>query len=149
MAHFHQIPVQVYKETSDCTVITFDVPTELQEEFQYSQGQHLTLRTFIDGEDIRRSYSLCSSPVDKEWKVAVKQIPGGAFSSYANTDLKSGDVLDIFRNNKQLYGLTITALHEGKENQYICIYENAGWGEYPIITDVVCMRKTETRRVRK
>ncbi|MBC8756719.1 phenylacetate-CoA oxygenase/reductase subunit PaaK [Kordia sp. YSTF-M3] len=96
MAKFHEIEVaEVYKDTSDCTVITFDIPENLQEEFNYIQGQYLTLRKMINGEDVRRSYSLCSSPVDKQWKVAVKQIPGGVFSTYANTELKAGDTLQL------------------------------------------------------
>ena len=99
MAQFHQLSIQVYKETKDCSVITFNVPKKLQETFKYRQGQHLTLRAFIDGEDVRRSYSLCSSPVDNEWQVAVKQIPGGAFSTYANTVLKTGGVLDVMPPN--------------------------------------------------
>ena len=95
MAKFHEIEVaEVHKETSDCTVITFNIPENLQEEFKYIQGQYLTLRKIINDEDIRRSYSLCSSPVDNQWKVAVKQIPGGIFSTYANTVLKAGDKLD-------------------------------------------------------
>ncbi len=68
MAKFHKIKVKdIYKETDDCSVITFDVPDELAENFNFRQGQHLTLKADINGEDTRRSYSLCSSPVDKQW----------------------------------------------------------------------------------
>ncbi len=96
MALFHSLRVKdIYKETVDCSVITFDVPENLHEVFDFSAGQHLTLRAIINDEDVRRSYSLCSSPLDKEWKVAVKQIPGGIFSTYVNEDLKSGDVLQL------------------------------------------------------
>ena len=104
MAKFHEIEVaDVYKETSDCTVITFNIPENLQEEFNYIQGQYLTLRKTINDEDIRRSYSLCSSPVDKQWKVAVKQIPGGVFSTYANTELKAGDTLELMTPQGSFY----------------------------------------------
>ena len=90
MAKFHKIKVKdVYKETDDCSVIIFDVPEELAEEFNFRQGQHLTLKADIDGEDTRRSYSLCSSPVDKEWQVAVKTISEGKFSSFVNSSLLS------------------------------------------------------------
>lgn len=96
MATFHPIKVRdIYKETSDCSVITFDIPSELSEEFAFRQGQHLTLRADINGEDIRRSYSLCSSPISGEWRVAVKQIPEGKFSTYVNTVLKAGDTLEM------------------------------------------------------
>jgi len=94
MAQFHTIKVaQVYKETKDTTVVTFEIPEHLKSDFKFTQGQHLTLRKKINGHDVRRSYSLCSSPLDNQWRVAIKQIPGGIFSSYANTTLKSGDEL--------------------------------------------------------
>ena len=85
MAKFHDITVKnVYKETNDCTVIEFDVPENLKEDFKYSQGQHLTLKKDFNGEDVRRSYSLCSSPVENKWRVAVKKIPTGKFSTFVN-----------------------------------------------------------------
>ncbi len=96
MAEFHQIKVaEVYKETKDTVVIEFDIPKHLLKSFKFTQGQHLTLRKIINDEDIRRPYSLCSSPVENKWKVAVKQIPEGIFSTFANTELKSGDSLEI------------------------------------------------------
>ena len=94
MAKFHSIKVaDIYKETKDCSVITLDIPQELQTDFQFTQGQHVTLRALIDGQDVRRSYSLCSSPTEKKWRVAVKKINHGLFSSYVNEKLKKGDVL--------------------------------------------------------
>ncbi|MDP2686268.1 MAG: 2Fe-2S iron-sulfur cluster-binding protein [Aequorivita sp.] len=96
MSKFHKIKVKdVYKETHDCSVITFDVPPELVGEFNFRQGQHLTLKADINGEDTRRSYSLCSSPVEKQWQVAVKTIPEGKFSSYVNSKLHAGDTLEV------------------------------------------------------
>ena len=96
MATFHNIKIkEIRKETDDCSVISFDIPAHLSEEFSYRQGQHLTLKADINGEDIRRSYSLCSSPLNGDWKVAVKQIPEGKFSTYVNTILKNGDSLEI------------------------------------------------------
>ena len=104
MAQFYDIQIsEVSKETEDCTVITFHIPDQLRELFSYTQGQYLTLRKMIGGEDVRRSYSLCSSPVDNEWKVAVKQIPGGVFSTYANTELKAGDVLELMPPSGHFY----------------------------------------------
>ena len=96
MAVFHHITIKdIYKETDDCSVLTFDIPEDLQTEFKFRQGQHLTLKATINGEDVRRSYSLCSSPQEGEWKVAVKQILGGLFSTYANETLKKGDVIEV------------------------------------------------------
>src|SRR3954454_22192153 len=94
--HFEKIHIkEIKKETPDCVSIVFDIPEELQEQFLFKHGQHLTMRTCINGGEVRRSYSLCSSPLDKEWKVAVKKAEGGLFSNYANTVLKNGDFLEI------------------------------------------------------
>ncbi|MCB0399657.1 MAG: 2Fe-2S iron-sulfur cluster binding domain-containing protein [Winogradskyella sp.] len=96
MADFYKLRIKdIYKETKDTSVVTFDVPDALHEQFKFSQGQHLTLKTIINGEDVRRSYSLCSSPFDNEWKVAVKEIPGGKFSTFVNSTLKTGDELEV------------------------------------------------------
>ena len=104
MAEFYNIQVKdIYKETKDCSVVSFNIPEDLHTTFNFKAGQYLTLRKEINGEDIRRSYSLCSSPLDKEWKVAIKQIPGGVFSTYANTELKAGDYLSIAKPSGEFY----------------------------------------------
>ena len=96
MSRFYDIQLnEVYKETDDTTVLSFNVPEDLKDAFRYRQGQFLTLKADIDGEDVRRSYSLCSSPLDNEWKVAVKEIFEGKFSTYANRKLKTGDHLEV------------------------------------------------------
>ncbi|MCB0462506.1 MAG: FAD-binding oxidoreductase [Flavobacteriaceae bacterium] len=96
MADFYNLKVaDIYKETKDTSVVTFKIPLELKEKFQFTQGQHLTLKANIDGEDIRRSYSLCSSPFENLWKVAVKQIPQGKFSTYINEKVKVGDNIEV------------------------------------------------------
>lgn len=96
MAKFHNIQIQdIYKVTKDCSVVTFQIPNELTTEFQYKQGQHLTLKTMVDGEEVRRSYSLCSSPIENKWQVAVKRISGGLLSTFINENLKKGDFLEI------------------------------------------------------
>ena len=96
MVDFHNLKVtDIYKETEDTSVLTFMIPTSLYNSFKYRQGQHLTLKANINGEDVRRSYSLCSSPLDNKWQVAVKQIPGGKFSTYINESLKVDDVLEV------------------------------------------------------
>ncbi len=98
MAKFHTLQVKdIYKDTDDCSVIEFDVPEDLKETFKFKSGQYLTLRTTINDEDIRRSYSLCSSPLDNEWKVAVKQIPEGKFSTFVNQTLQKGDSLQVMK----------------------------------------------------
>lgn len=96
MAKFFPLTVaDIYKDTDDCAVLTFDVPAEIQPEFQFKQGQHLTLRSQIGNQDVRRSYSLCSSPLENKWQVAVKKIDGGLFSTFVNETLKEGDTIEV------------------------------------------------------
>ncbi len=96
MQKFYNLTVKnLYKETTDTSVVEFDIPEQLQESYSFKAGQYLTLEANINGEEVRRSYSLCSSPLDKRWKVAVKQITSGVFSTYVNTKLKIGDTLKV------------------------------------------------------
>lgn len=129
MAQFHKLRIKdIYKETSDCSVIEFEVPSRLEASFVFRQGQHLTLKTDINGEDVRRSYSLCSSPMDKQWKVAVKQIPGGKFSTYANEELHIGDSLDVMEPSGT-FGVS-TAPKEAKNYLFFA----AGSGITPVLS---------------
>ncbi|GAA0871395.1 phenylacetate-CoA oxygenase/reductase subunit PaaK [Gangjinia marincola] len=129
MAKFHDIQVKdVYKETADCAVVTFDIPQELKENFAFEQGQHLTLKAQIDGEEVRRSYSLCSSPVDDLWRVAVKEIPGGKFSTFVNNKLSAGDTLGVMPPS----GKFNTAVHQENAKNYIVFA--AGSGITPILS---------------
>ena len=94
--HFHTLQIKdIIKETSDAVSISFDLPPEIAEKFAYKEGQNLTLRTTINGEDIRRSYSICKAPHENCLQVAVKQVPGGVFSTYAYASLKPGDPLEV------------------------------------------------------
>lgn len=96
MSKFYPLSVaQVHKETRDTIAVTFAVPQELQEAFHYQQGQHLTLRAMIGGEDVRRSYSICSAVQDNKLRVAIKRTQGGLFSSWANDHLHEGATLDV------------------------------------------------------
>ena len=93
---FHELRViEVTPLTEEAVAITFDVPEDLGEVFRYTPGEHVTLRAFIDDEDVRRSYSICANANTSKLRVGVKRLPGGAFSTYATTDLKAGDVLDV------------------------------------------------------
>ena len=95
MSKFHALPVtSVERETRDAIAVTFDVPESLRDLFRFEPGQHLTLRTDIDGEDIRRSYSICA-PAGGALRIAVKRTPGGLFSMWANDMLRPGTTLDV------------------------------------------------------
>jgi len=96
MPQFHTLTVaDIRRETLDCVSVAFHVPSDLADAFHFKAGQYLTLRATVNGKDIRRSYSLCSAPFEKEWRVAIKKVEGGQFSTYANEDLKVGDTLQV------------------------------------------------------
>jgi ring-1,2-phenylacetyl-CoA epoxidase subunit PaaE len=93
---FHRLAVEdLRRETADAVSMTFKIPDDLADDYDFAPGQYLTLRTTMDGEEVRRSYSICSGPDDGELRIAVKKVDGGAFSSWAADELKSGDELDV------------------------------------------------------
>ncbi len=93
---FHRLTVNdLRRELPDAVSLTFAVPKELAEDYRFAPGQYLTLRATMDGEEVRRSYSICSGPDDGELRIAVKKVDGGAFSSWAADELRVGDELDV------------------------------------------------------
>jgi ring-1,2-phenylacetyl-CoA epoxidase subunit PaaE len=93
---FHRLAVsELRRETLDAVSLTFAIPKELEQDYRFSPGQYLTLRTTMDGEEVRRSYSICSGPDDGELRIAVKKVDGGAFSNWAADELSCGDVLEV------------------------------------------------------
>lgn len=93
---FHPLRVrEVIPDTAEAVVVAFDVPAELREVFSFTQGQYLTLRTEIDGQDLRRSYSICAGVDDGELRVGVRKVAGGVFSNWINAHLKCGDVISV------------------------------------------------------
>lgn len=138
MIHFHPLAIkEVRQETDDCISLAFDVPDELKDKFRFSQGQSLTMRTRLNGEEIRRTYSLCSSPLDNEWRVAIKKVDGGVFSTYANEKLKAGDMLDVMPPVGKFY----TALDPQHRKHYVAIA--AGSGITPILSIIKTTLRTE------
>ncbi|MBK8567509.1 MAG: phenylacetate-CoA oxygenase/reductase subunit PaaK [Saprospiraceae bacterium] len=136
MPKFHKLSVrEVRRETPECVSISFDVPAEVRSEYDFLPGQHLTLRTHLDGSEIRRSYSICTSPMEGELRVAVKQVPGGQFSGFANERLQSGDELDV------MTPLGNFALHTDPSALHNYVAFAAGSG----ITPVISMLKTVLR----
>ncbi len=93
---FHRLAVNdLRRETADAVSLTFAIPQQLADDYHFAPGQYLTLRTMLDGEEVRRSYSICSGPDDGELRIAVKKVDGGAFSNWAADELKPGDQLDV------------------------------------------------------
>ncbi|MFN7327592.1 MAG: 1,2-phenylacetyl-CoA epoxidase subunit PaaE [Chitinophagales bacterium] len=93
---FHPLSVrEIRQETPDCVSVSLDIPAHLQAEFQFTPGQYLTLRTELNGEEVRRSYSICTAPSEQDCRVAIKKVPDGRFSSFANEVLQPGDLLEV------------------------------------------------------
>ncbi len=86
---------EIIRETPEAVSISFDIPEDLRETFSYKAGQYITIQTQFKGNQIRRSYSLCSMPGSGEFKVTVKEVPNGGFSAFANNVLKAGDILEV------------------------------------------------------
>jgi ring-1,2-phenylacetyl-CoA epoxidase subunit PaaE len=138
MIHFHPLAIKnVRQETEDCVSLAFDVPEELKDTFRFQQGQSLTMRTRLNGEEVRRTYSLCSSPLDNEWRVAIKKVEGGLFSSFANDKLKKGDVLEVMPP----VGKFFTALNPQQQKNYVAIA--AGSGITPVLSIISTTLRTE------
>lgn len=136
--HFHKLQVKEVKaETPDCVSIAFIIPENLKHEFLFEQGQNITIKKEIDGEDIRRSYSICSAPFENELRVAVKKVDEGKFSSFANTNLKAGDEIDVLPPT----GKFNTKLNADNAKQYLAFA--AGSGITPIISIIKTTLQTE------
>jgi ring-1,2-phenylacetyl-CoA epoxidase subunit PaaE len=96
MARFHKLKVkEIIRETPDAVSVILDVPPPVQPEFLFKMGQYITFKININGEEVRRSYSLCSAPHERLIKVAVKEVPDGKMSSYINRQLKPGDEVEV------------------------------------------------------
>jgi ring-1,2-phenylacetyl-CoA epoxidase subunit PaaE len=128
---FHPLRVaSVEPVTDDSVAITFEVPEELREDYAFSHGQHLTIRTELAGDDVRRSYSICSPAGSGVLRVAVKRLPGGAFSEHALDVLRPGDVLDVMTPSGRFF----TPLDPAHRKHYVCVA--AGSGITPILSIV-------------
>jgi ring-1,2-phenylacetyl-CoA epoxidase subunit PaaE len=93
---FHPLRiVEVRRETADAVSIRFEIPDELKDTFKFQAGQHLTLRTMLDAEDVRRNYSVCVAPSENEIRIAIKQMPAGRFSAWANANLRVGQMIEV------------------------------------------------------
>lgn len=96
MNKFHPFKIkEIIRETSQAVSLSFEIPENLQNEFQFYAGQYITIKTIINGTEIRRAYSLCSAPNSNEFKVTVKEVEGGNFSVIANNKLAPGDTLEV------------------------------------------------------
>ena len=131
---FHPLKVKdVRAETADCVSVSLEVPETLSELFRFAPGQYLTFRRHMNGAEVRRSYSICSSPRDGELRVAIKKVEEGKFSTYAHSELKAGDVLDVMPP----MGKFSPRKSDKKHKEYLAFASGSG------ITPIMSIMKTE------
>jgi ring-1,2-phenylacetyl-CoA epoxidase subunit PaaE len=139
MSRFHALPIaRVARETRDAIAVTFDVPPSLAEVFRFLPGQHLTVRAIIDGEDVRRSYSICSTP-QEGLRIAIKRNPGGLFSNWANDHLRPGGTLEVLPP----LGHFGVAARDEQRRDYLAFA--AGSGVTPLMSIVASTLSSEPR----
>lgn len=127
----------IKKETSDTVSVAFDIQDDIKNQFDYNSGQYLALKAMIDGEEVRRSYSLSSSPHENEWRVAIKLVPNGKFSTYANNELKVGDTIESMAPE----GMFQVETNSSESKTYLLVA--AGSGITPIISIAKTVLKNE------
>ncbi|MFV8319311.1 fatty acid desaturase [Mycobacterium sp. 23] len=135
-AVLHRIPVaSVDPITADSTLVTFAVPEDLQDAFRFEPGQHVTV---VGAEGVRRNYSICAPATRAQLRIAVKHIPGGAFSTYVAEQLKAGDVLELMTPT----GRFGTPLHPLHRKHYVGLV--AGSGITPVLSILATTLEIET-----
>ena len=133
---FHTLTIaDIRRETADAISVRFDVPDALRGQFAFKAGQHLTLRTRMEGQEIRRNYSLCVSPLEGELRVTIKRIHGGAFSNWANDTLAAGQKIEVM----QPHGSFVWPFAANAVNRYVGFAGGSG------ITPVMSLLKTALR----
>ena len=134
---FHPLTVRsVQPDTAEAVVVCFDVPPELRQTFGFTQGQYLTLRTDIDGQDLRRSYSICAGVDDGELRVGVRKVRGGIFSNWINASLRPGDSLQVMAPQGRFF----VPLEPAAQRHHVGIAGGSG------ITPVLSIMKTALAR---
>ena len=141
-AEFHSLRVAgVDPLTDDSVLIRFDVPDDLRDQFSFEPGQHVTVRTDLGGDGVRRNYSLCSPATSDTLAIAVKHLPGGAFSTFAMEQLRAGDTLDLMTPT----GSFGTPLHPLATKNYVAIVAGSGITPALSILQTTLAVETESR----
>jgi len=140
--HFYPLTLKnVRAETDTAICMTFDIPDEYKQQFTFIQGQFLTLKVNIEGEEVRRSYSICSGINDDCMQVAIKRVKNGLFSNYANDNFKAGDVIDVMPPQGSFY----TELNAENTKNYMCIAVGSGITPVLSIIKSVLQQEPESR----
>ncbi|MEY2869598.1 MAG: hypothetical protein RIR01_2095 [Bacteroidota bacterium] len=128
---------EVKRETANAVSILFNVPEELKENYKFIAGQYVNLRLTLDGKEIRRAYSICSSPESGELRIAVKAVKNGLFSQFANKTLKAGDVIEVGKPE----GKFTLEPEANKQKNYIAFV--SGSGITPVMSIIKSVLKSE------
>jgi ring-1,2-phenylacetyl-CoA epoxidase subunit PaaE len=137
MSQFYPLTVKnIKKETEKAVCIGFDIKPEIADRFSFKHGQYITLKHTINGEEVRRSYSICSA-VDEPLRIGVKQVEDGVFSTWANSQLLTGDLIEVAPPE----GRFTSELQPEKSKNYLCMA--AGSGITPILSIVKTLLKKE------
>ena len=138
MSRFNSLKViDVTRETADAVSVAFEVPASLKEEYSYKQGQYLTLKMTVNGEEVRRSYSVCSSPLDNELRVAIKKVLNGKVSSYINDKTKVGDMIEVMTPMGNFY----SEMNASHKKNYVLF--GGGSGITPMLSILKTVLKAE------
>jgi ring-1,2-phenylacetyl-CoA epoxidase subunit PaaE len=135
--HFHSLRIKsITPDTDEAVIVSFDVPSTLKCDFEFTQGQHLTLRTHLNGKEERRSYSICSGVDDGDLRIGVRQVNGGVVSGWINTQLKVGDSVDVLPPDGRFF----VPIDSAKSRHYLGIAGGSG------ITPILAIIKTVLAR---
>jgi ring-1,2-phenylacetyl-CoA epoxidase subunit PaaE len=141
-ALFHPLRVKsITPDTQEAVVVTFEVPMELREVFGFTQGQYLTLRKEIDGEDLRRSYSICAGVDDGELRVGVRKVKGGTFSLWINGELQPGDTINVMAPQGRFF----VPIERDARRHHVGIAGGSGITPILSIMKTVLARETQSR----
>ncbi|MFX0556005.1 2Fe-2S iron-sulfur cluster-binding protein [Maribacter sp. CXY002] len=170
MADFHSLTVkQIKKLTPSSVAVTFDIPKELLQKFTFTAGQYITIKKEIKGKELRRAYSISSSPKKDSITVGIKKVDRGGFSDYANTKLQAGDVLDIMEPEGRfvfkpthdvqniaafaagsgitpIMSIARSVLDSNPKNKFVLVYGNKSYEETMFYTDLVKLELDYTNR---
>lgn len=168
MSEFHALTVsQVKRETPNAVSITFDVPANLTETFAFKAGQYITVKFSVDGKEIRRAYSICSSEGSGKLRIGVKKVPKGLFSEFANKTLKENDVLQVMAPTGKftiaegtkniaafaagsgitpILSLIKTTLEKSSENKFLLVYGNQSLDEAMFYEELLSLKKDYSDR---
>lgn len=140
MSTFYKLPIkEITRETANAISVAFTIPSELKPAFQFIAGQYVNLKLTLDGEEIRRAYSICSSPNNEELRIAIKSVKEGHFSKFANENLKAGDIIEV----GQPEGRFTFEPHSDRQKNYAAFA--AGSGITPIMSIIHSVLENEPK----